>query len=394
MKKYHDQLYHKFLNNTCNEEELLALFELFGTADEHIIRDLITAQLVATEAALPATKKEEERLRIVHQQIKARIFHSRGGIRKLIYKLSAAAAILIAIMVGILYSWPSEKNRFTKNPPATVAVTPGQFQATLTLANGRKVILNRSMTATLGQLGQTTVNVSPANGVSYNGPLNGEAAADAVNTLTTGRGEQSPYPLSLSDGTKVWLNAASSISFPTQFTGNERVVSVKGEVYFEVAHNKNKPFRVISGVQQVEVLGTHFNIKAYDDENTIHTTLLEGSVKVSALSSAASGVLIPGQQSKLARNSGNLAIAKVDIEEVIAWKNGFFMFNDQQISSIMKSVSRWYDVDVVYQNFSNNEERFGGTFSRSSNLSEILGSLQRLGHVHFKIDNRKIIVSN
>lgn len=385
-------LYKKFLNNSCSNEELSALFHLFGTADESILRNLITEELQLAELPLPTSKTEDERLTFLRQQIKAKI--RRRRIRTLVYKLSAAAAILIAITSGILLLRQPEKRPVSQNRQAVLPVNPGQFQATLTLANGKKVILNRSMTATLGKLGQTVVNVSPTNGVSYSGPANDQAASNVLNTLATGRGEQSPYPLILSDGSKVWLNAASSISFPTQFTGNERVVTTQGEVYFEVAHNKTKPFKVISGRQEVTVLGTHFNVKAYDDEFTINTTLLQGSVKVRNLSSTASSVIFPGQQSTLNKHDGKVAVAAASIEEVIAWKNGFFMFNDQQITSIMKSISRWYDMDVEYQNFSSNTERFGGTFSRSSNLADILNSLQSLGHIHFKIDKRKIIVSS
>ncbi len=197
----------------------------------------------------------------------------------------------------------------------------------------------------------------------------------------------------MADGSKVWLNAASSITFPTEFTGSERVVKVSGEAYFEVAHNKTLPFKVITGQQEIKVLGTHFNVKSYDDDTNISTTLLEGSVKIKDLSSGASGMLLPGQQAKLNKGSRKIAIVPANIDEVIAWKNGYFMFDNQKITSIMKSMSRWYDVEVEYIKPDNNE-RFGGTFSRSSNMVDILNSLQSLGKVRFKIANRKIIVSN
>lgn len=393
MEENHYLLYRKFLNNVCSEAELSELFQLFGTANESVLKNLINEELQAAKSDFPANEKEEERLDFVRQQIKAAISRRRNKIRTLVYKLSAAAAIIIAVTSGILLLRQPEIY-VPKKAQTVSAIRPGQFQATLTLANGKKIVLNRSMTATLGKLGQTTVNVSPANGVAYTGTANDQMTSNAGNTLATGRGEQSPYPLILADGSRVWLNAASSITFPTQFTGKERVVTITGEAYFEVAHDRSMPFKVRSGRQEIMVLGTHFNIKAYDDEQTISTTLLQGSVKVKDLTSGTTGLLIPGQQSRLNRTSGQLAIAKADLEEVIAWKNGFFMFNDQQVTSVMKSMSRWYNVDVEYQNFGNNNERFGGTFSRSSNLADILSSLQTLGHVHFKIDRRKIIVSN
>lgn len=394
MEENHYLLYCKFLDNKCSDEELSDLFQLFGTTDENVLRNLISEQLHAAEAVVPANVKEAERLNLLRQQVKAEINRRRVRVRTLIYKLSAAAAIVIASTSAILlWKYPVGR-QVSEKKQVTAIIKPGELQATLTLANGKKIILSQSMSATLVKLGQTMVNVSPANGVSYRGTAAGQSLKNAVNTLVTGRGEQSPYPLVLADGSKVWLNAASSISFPTQFSEKERVVAVTGEVYFEVAHNTSRPFKVRSGRQEITVLGTHFNIKAYDDEHAISTTLLQGSVKVKDLTSGATGVLIPGQQSRLDRNSGRLAVTEANLEEVIAWKNGFFMFNDQQVSSVMRSISRWYDVDVEYQNFSNNDEKFGGTFSRSSNLADILSSLQSLGHVHFKIDKRKIIVSN
>lgn len=392
MEENQYSLYNKYLNNSCSQEELSALFRLFGTTDENLLRNLITAELAVADPSSPTSKTEEELLRSLHQRIKAKISHRNSKIRTLVYKLSAAAAILVIVTTGILLFRKREQRQIAQKTPT--AITPGQFQATLTLANGKTVVLTQAMTATLGKLGQTTVNVSPANGIAYKGPTDDQAVSNMLNKLATRRGEQSPYPLTLADGSKVWLNAASSISFPTQFTGSERVVTTQGEVYFEVAHDKNRPFKVITGRQEVTVLGTHFNVKAYDDEPTINTTLLEGSVKVRDLSATSSGLLTPGQQSKINRNDGKLAVASANIEEVIAWKNGFFMFNDQQITNIMSSISRWYDMDIQYQNFSNNTERFGGTFSRSSNLADILNILQSLGHIHFKIDQRKIIVSN
>ncbi len=394
MKENHSILYKKFLSNTCSKEDLSDLFQLFGTADENLLRDLIMEELLSAEAELPASAKEADRLYAVHQRVKTEINWRRNRIKRLIYKFGAAAAIILAITSGILLWKNPVKNPAAEKAQTAANIKPGEFQATLTLANGKKITLKRSMAATTARIGQTTVNVSPSDGVSYQNNGTGRELKNSANTLVTSRGEQSPYPLVLADGSKVWLNAASSITFPTQFSGKSRTVSVTGEAYFEVSHNKSAPFKVLSGRQEITVLGTHFNIKAYDDEHKISTTLLEGSVKVNDIPSGASELLIPGQQAILERSSGNMVIGKADLEEVVAWKNGFFMFNDQKITNIMRAVSRWYDVDVEYRNFHNNEEKFGGTFSRSSNLPDILGSLQSLGHVQFRIDKRKIIVSN
>lgn len=394
MKEDHYVLYKRFLDNTCSEEDLSDLFQLFRTADENVLKDLIMEELMSAEAEFSAREKEADRLYAVHQQVKTEIGRRRNRIKRLVYKFSAAAALILTVTSGILLWKNSDKNPVTKKIQVSAAIKPGEFQATLTLANGKKITLRRSMTDTIARIGETTVNVSPSDGVSYQNNGGSRELKNSSNTLATSRGEQSPYPLVLADGSKVWLNAASSITFPTQFSGKSRIVSVTGEAYFEVSHNKSAPFKVLSGRQEITVLGTHFNIKAYDDEHKISTTLLEGSVRVKDIPSGASELLIPGQQAKLERSSGGMVIGKADMEEVVAWKNGFFMFNDQKITSIMRAVSRWYDVEVEYRNFHNNEEKFGGTFSRSSNLPDILGSLQSLGHVQFRIDKRKIIVSN
>jgi len=193
----------------------------------------------------------------------------------------------------------------------------------------------------------------------------------------------------LSDGSKVWINSASSLRYPTAFTGNERKVELTGEAYFEVAHNPAKPFRVASRNQTVEVLGTHFNINAYDDEPAIKTTLLEGKVKVTAANNEVR-FLQPGQQSAL--STGAFTVSAVETDEAVAWKNGQFMFENDNIQYIMRTLSRWYDVDVEYSG-AIPDDTFGGGTSRFKNVSEVLNVLQLTGKVHFKIEGRKIIVS-
>lgn len=393
MKDQYLFLYQKFLDNNCTAEELDLLFNYFETADEDELKWLISLELQAMAVGVPATEREGDRLAVLHQLIKAQISQRKFKIRNLAYRLSAAATIVIALTFTIKFLWhPGHRVPVNKQQQAVV-ITPGHRQATLTLANGKKIVLNTTMTGTLARLGNISVQINQSKGISYILKNNRYTAAIAYNTLSTARGEQSPYPLILADGSKVWLNAASSITFPTEFTGKERIVKVSGEAYFEVAHNKARPFKVITEQQEIRVLGTHFNVKSYADDATISTTLLEGSVKIKDLSSGASGMLLPGQQAKLNKGSRQIGIAAANIDEVIAWKNGFFMFDNQKITSIMKSMSRWYNVEVEYIN-SDNNERFGGTFSRSSNLVDILNSLQSLGKVHFKVDNRKIVVSN
>jgi transmembrane sensor len=194
----------------------------------------------------------------------------------------------------------------------------------------------------------------------------------------------------LPDGTIVWLNAASSLKFPTSFAGSKRQVELTGEAYFEVTENKSMPFEVLTGETSVSVLGTHFNINAYADEASINTTLLEGAVKVHT--GQAAKLLKPGQQSVFVNATGALSIQPADVDQAIAWKRGFFEFDNTDLQTIMRQISRWYDVDIVYQ-IQGSKALFGGGISRKLNLSEVLHLLEASG-VYFKVENRKVTVLN
>ncbi|MDP9081072.1 MAG: DUF4974 domain-containing protein [Bacteroidota bacterium] len=393
MKDHLDYLFHKFIDNACTDEELDELFAHFGDTDAEALKKHILAQLeMADDDQLPDAG-EAERLANVHQLIKEQMKPQRSNFKRLVYRLCAAAAVIVVFVgLGINVFRHQTKNKTTI--AVLKPITPGQKQATLTLANGQKIVLTSSMSGTLAQQGNTSVLINKNTGITYAVNKNAQQSEVSYNTLSTARGEQSPYPLILPDGSKVWLNAASSITFPTVFTGDSRVVKVLGEAYFEVVHNARFPFKVVTDKVEIKDLGTHFNVKSYSDEVNIRTTLLEGSVKVSNLITGKSSLLIPGQQSSFNKASNESVVLTANLEQVMSWKNGYFIFDNQTIAGIMKSMSRWYDVEVEYNNFSNEKERFGGTFSRSSNLTEILTNLERLGKVHFKLDKRKIIVSN
>jgi ferric-dicitrate binding protein FerR (iron transport regulator) len=202
------------------------------------------------------------------------------------------------------------------------------------------------------------------------------------------RGRQ--YQVILPDGSHVWLNAASSIRYPTAFTGKDRSVDITGEAYFEVARDPARPFRVKVAGTQVDVLGTHFNIMAYEEENAISTTLLEGAVKVSR--AGASHLLQPGQEARMLKDARGIEVLDdAPLSETIAWKNGFFFFhNASSLQVVMRQIARWYDVTVAYEGTPHAME-FGGKISRHSNLSEVLKILE-ISKVHFRIENQKIIV--
>jgi len=309
---------------------------------------------------------------------------------KLWLRLGTAAALMIFLGFGA-YLLINKKKQF--DPKKNIAKTqpkhdvlPGGNRALLTLANGKTIYLDNAQNGVLAKEGSTKINKTRDGQLVYEGGKDGTAnGVVPMNTITTPRGGQ--YQLVLNDGSKVWLNSASSLSFPAVFTGKTREVEITGEAYFEVAKNAAMPFRVKANHTVIEVLGTHFNTMAYNDEAVMKTTLLEGSVKIS--NNHYTSMLKPGQQGVTAKN-GQIRVVEVDGEYDIAWKNGFFEFNRSNIRQIMNQLARWYDVDVSYQG-EVPEDEYVGKIARSAKLSEVLHILQ-LSHVHFKMENKKIIV--
>jgi transmembrane sensor len=299
------------------------------------------------------------------------------------------AAAVFVLLAGTA-SWLLLINK--KKEPAGIVrrfmndVAPGRNAAVLTLAGGTKIVLDSGATGTISKQGNTTV--ANNNGLLSYTVLHGKGGMLFYNTLMTPRGSQ--YQLVLPDGSKVWLNAASSITYPTAFEGKERKVVVRGEAYFEVAAGKDQPFIVQDGDMTVQVLGTHFNINGYDDEAAMKTTLLQGAVKV--VTGNGSSLLKPGQQAMLARNDGRITVVRdANLEEVMAWKNGEFLFTDASIESIMRQVARWYDVDVVYDTLVSGH--FVADIPRNVPVSRLLKLLELTDQVHFRIEGKKITVS-
>jgi transmembrane sensor len=305
-------------------------------------------------------------------------------------QLAVAASIVLCLSaIGyFLLKSPAEQPLVTLK---THDIPPGSNKATLTLANGQQIVLSGTGTGIIAKQGNTTISKTNEGKVLYQAANDNHSDAVLNNTVRTPRGGQ--YQVILADGTNVWLNAASSITYPNQFEGNDRTVEITGEAYFEVAHNAEKPFRVKSRGQTIEVLGTHFNVNAYDDENTIKTTLLEGKVLITAGGHQA--FLQPGQQSQVALEgkAGVLkSIQNTDVDAAIAWKNGLFQFDKADIRTVMRRLSRWYDVDVVFKG--NIQEReISGSMHRNLSAAEALEILS-FENVHFTIDGNKIIVTN
>jgi transmembrane sensor len=307
-------------------------------------------------------------------------------------RLAAAAAVLICLAGAGYWFWskphPSNAVRVTTNPANYIGViVPGKTRATLTLGNGQTIILDTASDGLLARQGGTKV-LNKEGSLIYQGAKDAEATQP--NTLTTGKGEQ--YQVTLSDGTKVWLNAASSLKYPARFTGKDRTVELTGEAYFEVKKDQDKPFKVLVSPRRLEVnvLGTSFDIMSYEEEGSIKTTLVDGSVRLTK--DQQSIRLSPGQQATLGDNAVAFATADADLEQALAWKNGMFQFDNLDIQTIMRQVARWYDVDVDYQGSTKNQV-YSGMIPRKENISELLKFLEYTGTVHFVVEGRKIIVT-
>lgn len=290
--------------------------------------------------------------------------------------MGAAAAVILICSVALYFTNISTTGKPALQDQSASAkehdIAPGVDKAILTTSDGTTVTLeDQQDEALMYQL------------INNPGKL-----ANTYNSVSTPRGTQ--YHLTLPDGSEVWLNSGSSIRFPSSFANGRRRVETTGEVYFEVA-KKHSPFVVVTGSQEVEVLGTHFNINAYDDEDDVRTTLLEGSVKVSG-SDKKARFLVPGQQSVLSASGQFRTITQADTEGAVAWKNGYFKFDRQNLQVIMRQISRWYDVEVSYSGDIPNDE-YVGKIKRSEQVSGVLRIL-RLSKLNFRVEGKKIIVEN
>lgn len=389
-----EYLFDCYIHQNCSSQEEQELMELLAQSENKSqVQRLLDKVIEDTE---PETRMPEEVAASILQNIlkkdKARVVAIEK--KKTVFMSwvrVAAAATVILFISGAVY-WVLSKQTTNRIAASAVPankqaakILPGGNHATLTMADGSKIVLDSVRNGNIQTGGAT---ISKQGGLLvYDGSSPAKSQTAVVyNTLTTPRGGQ--YKLILADGSKVWLNASSSLHFPTAFTGKERNVELTGEAYFEVAKNKEKPFRVNVNGMQVEVLGTHFNVNAYADENSIKTSLLEGSVKIKR--GSVSGLLKPGQQGVLGNNNNDLKIKKVNMDEVVAWKNGLFQFDGADIKTIMLEIGRWYNVDIVYSG-KVPERSFVGKISRDAALPDVLKILE-LSNVKFNVTGRKIIV--
>jgi transmembrane sensor len=393
------EIFQRYINNECSPQQIKFLLEHFKTDNsESALRELISSRLneysLEDFEQLPEMKRSFDD---TFNRILVKIDDEQdgedgekaepGSSRPLVLKLLAGITVMLLIFQGFYTYYKSAiqiNNKVVKNKEFKTNIHPGSNKAILTLQDGSKIVLNDAKDGTLAQQGNAKV-VKLANGQLVYDKTGTVPAKVLYNTMTTPRGGQ--YKLTLPDGTEVWLNSASSITYPTSFVANERNVSITGEAYFEVAKDKTRPFHVRAGSQTIEVLGTHFNVMAYTDEDAIKTTLLEGSVKITENNEAQ--ILKPGEQAAVDKNGG-LKISIADVDDALAWKNGYFKFSRVDIKYIMRQLARWYDVNVVYEGRVPDDE-FVGKIGRGENIADVLHILE-LDHVHFKIEDKKIIV--
>lgn len=356
----------RYLDNTASQEELDLFFHLLqeGKLDTYLEEMSHAAQSSAPVVQLEIETKKLRR--------------SFGFLRYAI-----AASLILAISTA---TYLFNQNKSATSPQALVRTNlqpqaaPGSKKAILLLSDGRKILLDES---------EQTIHDANANIISEDNRLvyqSNPSTQIAYNTITTPKGGE--YKLSLPDGSQVWLNAESSLRYPTAFSGAERVVELTGEAYFEVAKNREQPFIVHSKEAEVKVLGTHFNVMAYDDENYMKTTLEEGAVLLKK--NGKEVMLKPGEGGTIVKGSGTIAVAKTDINQDLAWKNGNFYFQKTELAAIMKQIARWYDLEIRYAG-AVPKKRFVGKISRNTNLSDVLDVL-RLSDVRFSMTGKTLIV--
>jgi transmembrane sensor len=405
----YQELAEKWLNNTISPQESEEFLQWYNSGqdnDIYIPRDY--------------AEGDQDLKKRIFAEISQNISEPVSSSSYRIQSWFAAAAVIIAVFVAGLY-FSSETKETKQYVADKVILEPkiasplkrvspvseieyqesvtvndieaGENKAILTLGDGSKIILDDAKNGILANQGGNSVLKAAEGEVIYSflsevkDPLVEDLNAPVIyNTIETPKGGK--FQIKLPDGSKVWLNAASSLRFPTVFNGSKRQVELKGEAYFEVSPDKSKIFEVNTRNQVVQVLGTHFNINAYLDEPTVNTTLLEGSVRVSDLRTNISQLLKPGEQSQLSEQIEVINLKNTN--EAVAWKEGYFQFDEADIKAVMRQIERWYDVSVVYEGDVPNY-RFGGEIERNLSLLQVLKVLEKT-KVHFRLEGREVIV--
>ena len=382
------RLVEKYLHNIASKEEIKQLFHWYESES-------------SSEAAWNLDNYEDEQLlksRLYDTILKQNRFKTEMPARRFWSKLTIAATISVFLASGLYFY--STKEQVQKNVPVearvkskTNDIQPGGYKAILTLSDGKKIILDDSQNGVLINQGGIKIHKNSRGVIEYtlSKPVNEQSLAERGEIYTVYNTIQTPvggkFQLNLADGSKVWLNSASLLRFPVFFSGDTREVELKGEAYFEVSKNIGKKFSVRSGNQTVEVLGTHFNINAYSDEPAITTTLIEGAVRVIELNTKKSQILKPGEQSKVDRD---IRIQRKDTQAEVAWKDGYFYFENARIETVMRKLGRWYGITARYEG-ELPEHHFEGAIATNLTLLEVLEILQK-SNIHFRLEGKEVVV--
>jgi transmembrane sensor len=380
----------QFISHNISPEEEQELLQIIASGNyDDEVKDYMADAWQSEYSELMSKQQSKRILNAVFSHESTRVIPFRNKPNRKFVWVAASALLIVAtaslFIIGRHSSSSTMGGALVKVPQNDVL--PGTSGAILKLEDGSSIVLDNASNGNLVQQGSTVVVKSGA-AISYVEKNALKENELHYNTVETPRGRQ--FQLVLEDGTKVWLNAASSIRFPVAFVGKDRQVDITGEAYFEVAKNRKKPFHVMCNGSMIEVLGTHFNVNAYADEETMNTTLLEGSVRV--VKGTSEKTIKPGEQAQISTDGNVRTKSNVNIDEVVAWKNNAFLFDNTDVKKLMRQLSRWYNVDVVFKGTTEEPLTFNGSLSRASNLSTVLKMLESTGDVKFTIDGNKLIV--
>lgn len=379
-----------YMDNEISETEFDELVQLIQETAEEETLALAIDQIWQESTQKTPVNLNSERIYdqiLADPRVATSKYSSKGRTVQSLWPFIGGVAALICMGI-FLYVQQKPTNRSAAHTDiannSSTPVVPGSKKALLTLGNGKQIALDTTSEKALSQQLGTTIKKEQGKLLYINEATSIQHTRFAQNTISTPYGSE--FELILSDGTKVWLNAGSSLTYPTRFSQNQRNVQLLGEAYFDVAKNQDRPFIVKANGTHIKVLGTQFNVRAYQDEANIKTTLVSGSLLVK------SKKLSPGQQAITFSQSEDITIHDIDIEEATAWRNGYFFFADEELTTVMNTLARWYNIEVTYSG-NLQGKTFGGTISRYEDFHQLLKAIELTGSVHFQVKERRVMVS-
>lgn len=385
-------LFSRYMDQTASSEEEAELFALLDRLPESTLENLVGQAWANWKAPYRLSDEHSQHLYTAIEEAAVKPRKSKTRVLSIHRRWIAVAATIVVALSAAMYWWTKTAGGTTRSKPESSQtivedISPGANRAILTRGDGSTVILDSQANRHLA--GSPVQLSSEGDQLIYEKSTAASAELRQFNTLSTPRGGQ--FRLTLPDGSRVWLNAASSIKYPVAFAGTTRSVEITGEAYFEIAHNEQMPFVIRKGKTEVKVLGTEFNLNTYDDEENIAVTLVRGSVRIAQQGIATPHMLQPGQQLLIDRQEKARLIAQADIDKALAWKNGWFNFQGASLPEVMRQVSRWYDIDVEYEKGIPDIE-FVGKMDRNVTISGLLNALKGFG-VNCRLEaGRRLVV--